>query len=173
MKFDIDRFAKLAGLPADRAEAAPSATRPAPASRNVMTESQSRRTPAKIQESAEIKQLRAIIRKETVAVLNQMNESKMAVKDSQIVRTQKAKSLNEAITMGFYGPGFGNNKSFVLGGPMTSASRFASLSEADEMDEAAEDEEGTLGEADEMDESPNQEDDDYDEDEQSMMRGGG
>lgn len=159
MKFDIDRFAKLAGLPADKHEAAPAAVRPAPEARSVMTES--RKTPPRIQESAEVKQLRAIIRRETVEVLKQMNESKFDVKDSQIVRAQKAKSLNEAITMGFYGPGFGSNKSFVLGGPMTSASRFASLSEADEMDEAeASDEEGTLGEADELDESPNQEDDD-------------
>jgi len=72
---------------------------------------------------------------------------------------QQKKSLTEAITMGFAGFGFGG-KNPVLGGPMTSASRFASLREAD----AAEDEEGTLemDEADnleESDESPSQEDD--------------
>lgn len=173
MKFDTDRFAKLAGLPAAKTEPTPAAARPAPANRSVMNES--RRSPARIQESAEIKELRAIIRKETLAVLKQMNESKLAVRDADLLKTQRTKSLNEAITMGFYGPGFGG-KSFVLGGPMTSASRFASLIESDleEMEESdVADDEGTLKSESDLEESPNQEDDDYDEDEHSMMRGGG
>jgi hypothetical protein len=152
MKFDIDRFAQLAGLPASK-NTAPTPAVSAPSERAVMTES--RRVPARAQESADIQKLRSIIRRETVAVLKQMNESKLAVREADLLKTQKSKSLNEAITMGFYGPGFGG-KSFVLGGPLTSAARFSSLVEAEEMEEAAvaSDEEGTL----EMDEADDAED---------------
>lgn len=175
MKFDLDRFAKLAGLPNDKATPAPSADRPA-ATRSVMSEGRKNAAPSRIEESAEIQKLRSIIRRETIAVFKKMNESKLAVRDADLLKTQQSKSLNEAITMGFYGPGFGG-KTFILGGPMTSASRFSSLveSDVDELDEDdAKDEEGTLqSEADDIDESPDQDSDDYDEKEHDMYRSGG
>lgn len=122
MKFDIDRFAKLAGIRA-AAEAPKSA---APAS--VLKESSSR-----LAESAEIKQLRQIIRSETRAILESAKASKTQSVDALVENVQRSRSLTEAmVTLGFAGPGFGNNKSFVLGGPMTSASRIASLHEEDE-----------------------------------------
>ena len=128
MKFDTDRFAKLAGLPAsDKAEsAAPKSS----ASRSVMTEARrvARAQAPLLNESAEVQKLRAIIRREALSVIKEMREGALS-------RVQGKKSLNEAVTMGFYGPGFGG-KSFILGGPMTSASRFASLKEVEEMDEA-------------------------------------
>lgn len=125
MKFDIDRFAKLAGIRA--AAEAPKSTGPtAPAS--VLKESASR-----LEESAEIKRLRQIIRSETQAILESTKTSKTASTDKLVESVQRSKSLTEAMTtLGFLGPGFGNNKSFVLGGPMTSASRVASLREEDE-----------------------------------------
>ncbi len=74
---------------------------------------------------------------------------------SSLAGLQQKKSLTEAITMGFAGIGFGGRNG-IIGGPMTSASRFASLVEAEveEMDEseALEDEEGTLGEVDDSSE---------------------
>lgn len=145
MDFDTDRFAKLAGLPSSKTHSpAPKAPdRSEHAVRSVMTESHSRKSSDHIHESAEIKKLRSIIRREALSVLKQMNESKLAVRDTDLLKAQKRKSLTEAVTMGFYGPGFGG-KSFVLGGPMTSASGFASLVESPLDEDAAEDEEGTL-----------------------------
>lgn len=125
MKFDIDRFAKLAGI-RSAAEAPKSAAPTAPAS--VLKESSSR-----LAESAEIKQLRQIIRSETRAILESAKASKTQSVDALVENVQRSRSLTEAMaTLGFAGPGFGNNKSFVLGGPMTSASRIASLHEEDE-----------------------------------------
>jgi hypothetical protein len=124
MKFDIDRFAKLAGI-RGTVEAPKSAAPAAPAA--VLKESASR-----LEESAEIKNLRRIIREETRSILTSKKASKKT--DEALVEgVQRSKSLTEAmVTLGFLGPGFGGNNAFVLGGPMTSASKIASLHEEDE-----------------------------------------
>jgi hypothetical protein len=124
MKFDIDRFAKLAGI-RGTVDAPKSAAPAAPAA--VLKESASR-----LEESAEIKNLRRIIREETRSILTSRNSAKKT--DEALVEgVQRSKSLTEAMaTLGFLGPGFGGNNAFVLGGPMTSASRIASLREEDE-----------------------------------------
>ena len=125
MKFDIDRFAKLAGMRTvaettkNTAPAAPSA---------VLKESAGR-----LAESAEIKNLRHIIRSETRAILAANKSSKKVSDDALVEGVQRSKSLTEAMTtLGFLGPGFGGNNAFAQGGTMTSASRFASLNEEDE-----------------------------------------
>jgi hypothetical protein len=126
MKFDIDRFAKLAGM-RTAAESTKSAAPVAPAA--VLKESAGR-----LAESAEIKNLRHIIRSETRAILAANKTSKTVSDDALVEGVQRSKSLTEAMTtLGFLGPGFGGNNSFALGGAMTSASRFASLNEEDEM----------------------------------------
>ena len=125
MKFDIDRVAKLSGMRTvaettkNTAPAAPSA---------VLKESAGRLT-----ESAEIKNLRHIIRSETRAILAANKSSKKVSDDALVEGVQRSKSLTEAMTtLGFLGPGFGGNNAFAQGGTMTSASRFASLNEEDE-----------------------------------------
>ena len=126
MKFDIDRFAKLAGM-RTAAESTKSASPAAPAA--VLKESAGR-----LAESAEIKNLRHIIRSETRAILAAKNSSKTVSDDALVEGVQRSKSFTEAMTtLGFLGPGFGGNNAFALGGAMTSASRFASLNEEDEM----------------------------------------
>lgn len=166
MEFDSKRFLKLAGLPDNE----PSAVeRPSP---RALTES-ARRAPVM---SADEQKLRSLIRKEAQRMLGERTSRSAS---SNLAGPRQKKSLTEAITMGFAGFGFGG-KSPVLGGPMTSASRFASLYEAD----GVEDEEGTLGEADELDEMDElDETDDMSErdqswegstdDEDDMMRRGG
>lgn len=146
MEFNSKRFLKLAGLPDNEPVAH---ERPSP---RPLTES-ARRAPAM---SADEQKLRSLIRREAQRMLSERTARSTS---PSVAGIQQKKSLTEAITMGFAGFGFGG-KNPVLGGPMTSASRFASLREAD----AAEDEEGTLemDEADnleESDESPSQEDD--------------
>lgn len=166
MEFDSKRFLKLAGLPDNEPAVS---ERPAP---RPLTES-ARRAPVM---SADEQKLRSLIRREAQRMLS---ERALRPVGSNLARAQQKKSLTEAITMGFAGFGFGG-KSPVLGGPMTSASRFASLREAD----GVEDEEGTLGEADDMDEADSLEEmDELDErdeswegssdDEDDMMRRGG
>lgn len=126
MKFDIDRFVKLAGM-RTAAESTKSAAPAAPAA--VLKESAGR-----LAESAEIKNLRHIIRSETRAILASNNSSKKVSDDALVEGVQRSKSLTEAMTtLGFLGPGFGGNNAFDQGGAMTSASRFASLNEEDEM----------------------------------------
>lgn len=134
MKFDIDRFAKLAGLRTTETvkDAAP-ASSPA-----VLRESVQR-----LEESAEIKQLRQIIRNETRSILEAARVSKTKSVDTLVESAQRSKSLTEAMaTLGFLGPGFGGNKAIMLGAPMTSASRFASLHEEDESSVAEEEKDG-------------------------------
>jgi hypothetical protein len=110
-----------------------------------------------------------------------MNESSLAVRDVDIVRAQKKKSLNEAIAMGFYGPGFGDNRAAILGGALTSGSRLFSITESEEgdLEEAdAEDTDESLeeGEEDDLEEvggSPDPESPDYDRDDERNMEKGG
>lgn len=154
MEFNSKRFLKLAGLP-DNEPSAHESSAPRP-----LTES-ARRTPAM---SADEQKLRSLIRREAQRM---MSERKSRSGSPNLTNIQQKKSLTEAITMGFAGFGFGG-KNPVLGGPMTSASRFASLHEAD----GAEDEEGTLemdevdslDETDDLDESSGQEDDELGDD---------
>ena len=136
MEFNSKRFLKLAGLP----DAEPVAqVRPSP---RPLTES-ARRSPAM---SADEQKLRSLIRREAQRMIS---ERATRTANPSVAAIQQKKSLTEAITMGFAGFGFGG-KSPVLGGPMTSTSRFASLSEAEkdieELDEtdAFDDAEGTL-----------------------------
>ena len=128
MKFDIDRFAKLSGM-RTAAETTKNTAPAAPAA--VLKESAGR-----LAESAEIKNLRNIIRSETRAILAANKTSKKVSDDALVEGVQRSKSLTEAMkTLGFLGPGFGGNNAFALGGTMTSASRFASLNEEDEIAE--------------------------------------
>jgi hypothetical protein len=159
MKFDTDRFARLAGLDNKR-DAKP--THQAPTQRSVMTEGSLRRdSKSQLNESDDMKKLRSIIRRETLVVLKQMNESSLAVRDVDIVRAQKKKSLNEAIAMGFYGPGFGDNRAAILGGALTSGSRLFSITESEE------------GDLEEVGGSPDPESPDYDRDDERNMEKGG
>jgi hypothetical protein len=126
MKFDIDRFAKLSGM-RTTAETTKNTAPATPSS--VLKESAGR-----LAESAEIKNLRNIIRSETRAILAANKTSKKVSDDALVEGVQRSKSLTEAMkTLGFLGPGFGGNNAFAQGGTMTSASRFASLNEEDEM----------------------------------------
>lgn len=187
MKFDTDRFARLAGLDSKRDV---KSTHQAPTQRSVMTEG-SRRSASKSQlnESDDMKKLRSIIRRETLVVLKQMNESSLAVRDIDVVRAQKKKSLNEAIAMGFYGPGFGDSRASILGGAMTSGSRLFSITEseedgledtdaedADESLEEGEEDDLEAGEEDDLEEvggSPDPESPNYDRDDERNMEKGG
>ena len=148
MEFNSKRFLKLAGLPDNEPVAH---ERPSP---RPLTES-ARRAPAM---SADELKLRSLIRREAQRMLSE-RASRSA--SPSVAGIQQKKSLTEAITMGFAGFGFGG-KNPVLGGPMTSASRFASLREAD----VVSDEEGmlvpdahSLEDNDNLGESSNQEDD--------------
>lgn len=142
MEFNSKRFLKLAGLP-DNESVAHETPAPRP-----LTES-ARRAPVM---SADEQKLRSLIRKEAQRMLSERTSRSAS---SSLAGLQQKKSLTEAITMGFAGIGFGGRNG-IIGGPMTSASRFASLVEAEveEMDEseALEDEEGTLGEVDDSSE---------------------
>lgn len=120
MEFDSKRLLKLAGIP-DHEPTAQVRSTPRP-----LTES-ARRAPRM---SADEQKLRALIRREAGKMLQERASG------TDVTRVQQRKSLTEAITMGFAGIGFGSNRG-VLGGPMTSAPRFASLyeSEVEEIDE--------------------------------------
>lgn len=137
MEFDTKRFLQLAGIP-DRETAGPSSVNTAP---RPLVES-ARRAPAM---SADEQKLRTIIRREAKKMIS---ERAAMMANSDVVSVQSKKSLTEAITMGFAGFGFGG-KSPVLGGPMTSASKFASLYESEtdsslDEGESVSDDEGTL-----------------------------
>lgn len=100
--------------------------------------------------SADEQKLRALIRREAGKMLQERASG------TDVTRVQQRKSLTEAITMGFAGIGFGSNRG-VLGGPMTSASRFASLYESedaatDELEEGDASEDEIKKEADDADE---------------------
>lgn len=170
MEFDAKRFLKLAGISDDApAERLGSSTpQPRSASRTLV---ESARRPAM---SSDEQKLRSLIRREARKMIS---ERAMRVSSPNVDRVQQRKSLVEAITLGFAGIGFGSNRG-VLGGPMTSASRFASLYEA----EGPEDHEGKLEmhEDDSYNESPDPDLEEADEawegssdDDDRMMRGGG
>ena len=115
MEFDTKRMMKLAGVPdTEPVASGRSASRP-------LVES-SRRAPAM---SADEQKLRSLIRREAGRMLQERASG------TDVTRVQQRKSLTEAITLGFAGIGFGSNRG-VLGGPMTSASRFASLYESED-----------------------------------------
>lgn len=139
MEFNEKRFLQLAGIHSKEA-ANSSEQRTEPTERRSLTES-AKRAPAA---SSDEQKLRALIRREAQKMIS---ERAVRAANPDVARIQQKKSLTEAITMGFAGIGFGGRNG-VLGGPMTSASRFASLveSEVEELDEAegVEDEEGTL-----------------------------
>lgn len=139
MEFNEKRFLQLAGIHS-KESVSPSAQRAEPAERRPLTESAKRASAM----SPDEQKLRALIRREAQKMIS---ERATRTANPNVARIQQKKSLTEAITMGFAGIGFGGRNG-VLGGPMTSASRFASLveSEVEELDEVegAEDEEGTL-----------------------------
>ena len=116
MEFDPDRLAKLAGISgADAATTTTAPHKPASAPGGLIRESaaSSRRAP----ESKEVKQLRQLIRAEAAQMIREM-------------RSQRAGSrLSESVAMGFYGPGFAGSPLPVLGGPMSSSGRVASIEE--------------------------------------------
>ena len=105
MEFDPDRLAKLAGISgSDAATTTAAPHTPASAPGGLIRESaaSSRRAP----ESKEVKQLRQLIRAEASQMIREM-------------RSQRAGSrLSESVAMGFYGPGFGDSRQGILGGPM-------------------------------------------------------
>lgn len=115
MEFDLDRLAKLAGIsgeeakPATKQESAPSA---------LIRESASSRR--RVTESKEVNQLRNIIRRETHSVMREMRAERRSLAEGDITNLQEKRSLNEAVAMGFYGPGFGGTRGSVLGGPFGS-----------------------------------------------------
>ena len=130
MEFDRDRLAKLAGIRGD--EAPTQGAQPVMTSASgIIREGRTARRPA---ESADVRRLREIIRAETRSMIAEARAQRSVAESGDLQRIQGRRSLREAAAMGFYGPGFGG-KSFILGGPMTSASRFSSLKEVDEMDE--------------------------------------
>lgn len=133
MEFDTKRFLQLAGIP-DNSSPAAAAKTAAPASRapQALVES-ALRTPAR---SSDEDKLRSLIRREARKMIS---ERVQRAANHDIASIQTKKSLTEAITLGFMGLGFGG-KSPVLGGPMTSASRFASLDEVLEEEESPVDE---------------------------------
>ena len=140
MEFDSKRLLNLAGIP-DHEPTAQVRSTPRP-----LTES-ARRAPSM---SADEQKLRALIRREAGKMLQERASG------TDVTRVQQRKSLTEAITMGFAGIGFGSNRG-VLGGPMTSASRFASLYESedaatDELEEGDASEDEIKKEADDADE---------------------
>lgn len=142
MEFDTKRFLQLAGISDNSTPArATKTTAPTAQPRQALVESTSR--PAT--RSSDEDKLRSLIRREARKMISERLQ-RAANPDIESIQTKK--SLTEAITLGFMGLGFGD-KSPVLGGPMTSASRFASLDEVLEeeshVDEAAAgDEEGDL-----------------------------
>lgn len=148
MKFDLDRFSKLAGLEQDKDSSSSTVSRERTNAPGLMSEGR-RQSNRLVRESADMQKLRAIIRRETAVVLKQMNESRSGIKDRDLIKTQSSKKLTEAIAMGFYGPGFGGNKQSILGGPMTSAFRINSIIESDEeKDPSLEEEDENLEDSD-------------------------
>ncbi len=130
MEFDRDRLAKLAGIRGD--EAPTQGAQPVRTSESgIIREG---RTAPRSSESADVSRLREIIRAETRSMIAEARAQRSAAESGDLQLIQGRRSLREAAAMGFYGPGFGG-KSFVLSGPMTSASRFASLKEVDELEE--------------------------------------
>ena len=87
MKFDTDRFAKLAGI-RSVAEPTPASAPAAPAA--VLKESTNR-----LEESADVKRLRQIIRSETRAILETSKASKKNSVDSLVESAQRSKSLKD------------------------------------------------------------------------------
>lgn len=127
MEFDTKRFLKLAGLP-DHDVAA---SAPAPSSAPRPLVESARRAPAR---SADEQKLRSLIRREAQRMIS---ERAAMSASPDVSKLQQKKSLTEAITLGFAGIGFGG-KNPVLGGPMTSAKRFASLEESMEEEKKSE-----------------------------------
>jgi hypothetical protein len=144
MEFDTKRFLQLAGI-ADNSSPATAAKTASlsPRTRQALVES-APKTPAR---SLDEDNLRSLIRREARKMIS---ERMLRAASHDISSIQTKKSLTEAITLGFMGLGFGG-KSPILGGPMTSASRFASLDEVLEEEEAAGKEPEPTEEADESD----------------------
>jgi hypothetical protein len=117
MEFDPDRLAKLAGISGAEPVSKPAAKQ-APAPSGLIRESaaSSRRS----HESREVKQLRQLIRTEASQVIREMRAERRALAEGNITRLQTRRSLTEAVAMGFYGPGFGDPRAPVLGGPIGS-----------------------------------------------------
>jgi len=95
----------------------------------------------KARESAEITQLRSIIRNEARTMIAEMRKA-----------SGSKKGLSEALTLGFAGPGFGGDKRVAFAAPLTSARSIASLFEM------AEDNETGRAENDEPNDEPNEDD---------------
>ena len=129
MKFDMDRLSQLAGISteaADNTEKVSANRAVRPTSDGLIRESRNR-----IRESSDLTKLREIIRKETHSIIKTLRENSVKRDERLVERSQRSKSLTEAMTtMSFAGPGFGG-KSLVLGAPMTSAKKLASLFETE------------------------------------------
>ena len=123
MEFDAKRFLKLAGISDEGDAKRPDgpALQPRSATRTL---TESARRPVM---SSDEQKLRSLIRREAQKMIS---ERATRAGNPSIEQIQQRKSLTEAIVMGFAGIGFGSNRG-VLGGPMTSASRFASLDESE------------------------------------------
>ena len=121
MEFDTKRMSKLAGLPDVDVDVKPVVR--GRSSLKQLTES-AKQTPAM---SADEQKLRSLIRREAQRM---PSERVSRSTNPDVTGIQQKRSLTEAIAMGFAGFGFGG-KSPVLGSPMTSASRFASLYESE------------------------------------------
>lgn len=122
MEFDRDRLAKLAGI---RGEDAPTTAAPqAPVRRSepggLIREGRAAAARRPLRESAEVQQLRGIIRRETRSVMREMAAERAAIREGNITQLQTRRSLKEAVAMGFYGPGFGDSRQGILGGPIRS-----------------------------------------------------
>lgn len=123
MEFDPDRLAKLAGISGAEPASKP-AVKQAPASSGLIRESAALRKHSS--ESKEVKQLRQLIRTEASQVIREMKAERRALAEGDLTRLQTRRSLNEAVAMGFYGPGFAGSRASTLGGPMTSSGRLSS-----------------------------------------------
>lgn len=110
MEFDPDRLAKLAGISGAEPVSTPKpAAKQAPAASGLIRESAAprRRSP----ESKEVRQLRQLIRTEASQVIREMRAERRALAEGDLTRLQTRRSLNEAVAMGFYGPGFAGGNS--------------------------------------------------------------
>jgi len=127
MEFDFKRFSKLAGL-SDAVDASSSndVTPASSAQRLVESTNAKGARSSVITESADVKQLRQIVRREAKRMIQERLGQQ---KNPNVEKVQSKKSLSEAVAMGFAGIGFGGT-SPALGGPMTSARRIVSTTSA-------------------------------------------